>query len=433
MAEPTTKDAMKNVMRTMRALEQEPPKTEKDIVIKEFEEEGKTYLLCPSLSQQAYEQYLQEFEEGLGSKGNVMTITREPLLTGRLLRKLDLSGQLVYLAALEIVGSGRSDLTMENDQLRIENLPRDKEIPRTHIRNILDGEKHRKTIILDVSRILDEAVSLVNFFRHKVPESPFAEMIMSVGESRKPSKEIVKERLDLLCPEKDDVVHVERSLEILRRKIGMKYMLTIGTDKVVDYVFRAIRFNGNIVRSTMEQDDVEHVIKLCNHIARSSLVFSVARDSVSKWISIAKLIEIGYRREQKEGMDELFGKMAELANGSSFLRLGDMERKMVVEGPGSDERAFFQLGVVWTLRKLMDSGFSASTRGEQLYEVLSKSEEEWKEASAAALEEISKHIGFSFYAIPGIIDLMDQINNSVLITKDDLPSIASVWRRNYSK
>lgn len=409
------------------------PEKEANIRIEEIMFEGVPWLNCPSLSREAGERYLREFNEKIekGMTGE-MIIKQKPIIKGRTVAKDQFGGHDIYLAALISGGSTFTSFMLKGDEVRISTNEGVDEIPRSHVRNSLNAiGKTQKAVILDLVQTLEDAVVKVNFFRHK--ESDGNMPLLLVPDERRPSNATIRERLDWICPNEASTEDNRRALARLKQKIGPTYLKTFGTDLAVDYSFRSLKFDDKVVRATNMENDVEHVIALCNLLARSSAISAVASCLVSGRARAGRLHAVGLvEEEQKELFYELVGKVAELAYGGPYVRLADTSRKMITEGPSSTEGIFKQMGLHPVMSRLLLEELDA-TGDQELNFMYSRTEKDWGGTAASVLEELSKELGFSFHSIPGIIDTFEKINSTVFITRESLPLIAAIWQLMHKK
>ncbi len=400
------------------------PLTDADIMVEEHLAGGKEYVTCGSLSVESTERYFSQFQEGIeaGMQGQ-MTIKREPMIKGRLLGKEN-PGRQAFIAALAMVGSGISAFDMDGDQVKIITLERDSEIPRTHIRNTEDG----KAIVLDLARILDEAVARVSFFRHQELDR-YPPMLLTTNEAKKNSS-ILKARLGMIS-RAETASENQKALANIKKGLGQFYAKMVGTDRAVSNLYMGVKFEDMVVKSAFAEDDIQHTIALCNLIARSSMISAAAACSVSGNMRRKRLSSIGYTEDwQQEAVAGVIGKLAEIAYGSPFLRLSDVNRRLIVEGPDSKENLFQAMALPPLLSKLFKAEVER-TGDMALSFMYGTTEAEWREAAAPILEEMGKEIGFSFHAMPGILDTMERINRMDFVTRENLPVIAGVMSEIY--
>ncbi len=396
-----------------------------DTLLEEHMDDGKVYISYESLSVESVERYFEQFRERIerGMQGP-MLITRKPTFKGRLIGKEHLACP-VYMAALAVVGTGINALQLVGEEVRITIMDREDEIPRSHIRNSKGGT----AVILDLARILEEAVSRINFFRH-MKKDQYPKIILTPKEARKPGTNTLRNRLGMIC-NATSAKENKNALERLMQKLGDMYIQMVGTDRAVPYAFRAVKYEDMVVKSVHAADDVEHTIALCNLLAKSSLVCAVATCSVLERMRPERLMSFGYTEEwQWDLLARVIGKLAEMVYGSPYLRLADVNRRMITEGPESKENLFVNMGLSFSLRDLFKEQFAATGDGDLSF-MYAAEESEWREASTPTLEELSREFGFSFHAIPGILDVFDRINSMDFITKENLPTIAAIWKETY--
>jgi hypothetical protein len=323
---------------------------------------------------------------------------------------------------------------MEGDNFAIVMLPSDEETPRAHIRNSnVSGNASRKAAILDLAKVLEDAVCRINFFRHKEKDS-YPPILLTPEEDKKPGNAALRERLGRVCPEPESSPQESgQVLERLKQKLGPYYARMVGTDRAVSYAYRAVRFEAKTVKVAFAENDVDHTIALCNLMARSSLVAAVAACAASEMIRAGRLRFLGFGEDwQNELVFGVVGKVAELAYGSPYLKLGDTHRKMVTEGPRSKENLFMKMGLAVVMNRLFIEELD-ETEDLEMHFVYRRAESEWREAAVSVLEELSREFGFSFHSMPGILDTFERINGMDFVSKENLPIIAAVWGSVYSK
>jgi hypothetical protein len=181
---------------------------------------------------------------------------------------------------------------------------------------------------------------------------------------------------------------------------------------------------------TIGETDEGQVLRLANRMARSAAVAAVSECAIAQRISAAKLAEFGYSDPWSAAcFVEFLGKMAEYAYGSPYLRISDMDRRIIMEGPESREFFLAKNGMPLMMDRLLSPPYS--TPGREFAALVNAGEGKWCEAGVGTIEELCREAGFSFHSIPGILDAFDEINSTDYLTMENLPAVASVWNEVY--
>jgi len=402
-----------------------PPLRDRDILVEEHSVEGKKYICCPSLSEEARDRYLDEYRQGLakGMQGP-MVIRRKPLFKGRLFETMDLRYP-VHISALTTVGSGISSFEEHGEGIAVVMLERESEVPRLHVRTGPEGE----VVVLDLARVLEDAIAKVSFFRRKAKDR-YPLYMFSRKEAKTLDPASISDRLDSIC-RPQGVVSNQKARERLRGIIGPMYKELVGTDTAVSYVFKAVKFEDKVVASSRAEDEVDHVIALCNRLARSSVILGISTIAASSIMNLVKVRSAGYTEEwQQELLAEVIGKTGEMAFASPYVRIADMCRRLITEGPRSKEDMYFKMSFADTMRSVFQGGIPPAGDMD-MHSIYPIDEAEWRESAASTLEDLSRHIGFSFHSVHGILDTMEAVNQTDFVSRENLPRIAAVWRSSY--
>lgn len=398
-------------------VNENPPVKEADLAVQEFEFEGKPHIKYPLLSLEGGQMAIEAFRMGLerGMEGH-MQIKKKPSLTGRVIAKEEHLGHPTYIAPLFGVTSGITAVYLDGNDIVLGILPREEEIPRSHVR---PSQESKKAIILDLAAILEEAIQKTAFFRHRTLDK-YPPIIVSPSDPKKRKGSIVRERIGWL--ESD----APRDIDSAIIKLGIKLEERFGIEAAAT-VYRTLKLDMKFSEA-IDETDVEQVLRLANTMARSSMIASISECAAGGWLEPGMLASVGYTQGWlQDSFLEFIGKMAELAHGSPHLRLGDMDRRILTEGPESKEMFFFQVGAIDTIRRVL----AATAEDHGMATVIGIGEDTWREAGAATLENISRELGFSFHSIPGILDEFERINSTDYLTMENLPVVASVWREIY--
>jgi hypothetical protein len=401
------------------------PMTEAERGISVFSLDGKQCISSPMLSHELWGAVMERFQQGVErGKTGYMTMKNRPPIIGRHIESRECLGRGVHVAALDIPNSGIIVLSQNDGNLVAEVADRVDEVPRAHVRRELPGG--RDAAIIDLAIALEDAVERTQLFRHGVLDG-YPPMMLDPREMAGDSDSIVRERLEWL--QNETAAGIDRTISNLKRKIGRWLKRTIGTSVAALNVYRSLKYDS-MFSMQEEETDVEQVLRLANSIARSSAVAAVSECAISDNLSPARVASLGYNDPWSAScFVEFLGKMAELAYGSTFLRMGDMERRLVMEGPESREYFFLRVGMRGVLKRLLSPPYD--TPGEESAVLIGAEEDEWREAATAAVEEICREAGFSFHSIPGILRAFEEINSTDFLTMENLPAVASVWNQVY--
>jgi hypothetical protein len=371
---------------------------------------SREYVSCASMSQEAIEKNASEFRKRHAQGYRTMSFMRNPVIKGRLLDVADFRYPC-YVSALGLVDSGTSMAMMVNDQVWFEEGLRKLEVPRVHIRD-------PGVIVLDLSCILEHAVQRVSLFRHKhVGEYP---RILAGPEEE---DSVMLERIGYICSAKT-VAECKKAMDRLVDSVKPGHGVLWGGELGVKYAYMTVKWDDRIVQSVFAQDDVEHLIALCNFIARSAMITAVSIHATYQNMKPGVTNGLG-RTDENAAI--VLGKVAEMAYGSPFLRLADMTRRLIVEGDESREKGFKWGGLAPILFKIISK--ECYEHGDNdMNRMHLRSEDDWREGVVPIIEEMSWELGFSFHSVPRIMETIERIRETEFVTRENLPVIAAAWQ-----
>lgn len=425
MAKPESESIMKAMLESI-----ERRTMEKSGRVYEMYLDGKRYVRIPLLS---LSQRSEILDDALSLGGSLLPSV--PSLFGPLIEHKTVSGTPIYSSALVVNPYGIREFIEQSE------------------------DESERGIVLDMSRIVEEAVFRINLFRCFEFEQPESVWLMSSREKWEPSKEILQERIKTVQLEDLNIEAVDDALAALKHV----------TESEEDAVGLLLTFYhlGQPVRSTWSEDKVQHTINLCNLIAKSSVISGLVKIALKDRVHSAFEDGVeGYIEKRKLFLD-IFGKMAEFTYSSPSFRLGELFRNLRSPHTIELEFPFINTGMRRFIRDLIGMDFyelrstevegvhladTAMGRFERLFfgdsiserdlkefrrNMLMANEKDWQSVGRGILEceydetEITQKGDVAIQIPEDVIRQIREVQSTDFFTRENLPDVLQVWKELY--
>lgn len=287
-------------------------------------------------------------------------------------------------------------------------------------------------IIVDASGLLEEAVYKINIFRYLQLE-PVCSVLFTTREHEEgPREALFKRRLKGILPAGEFKKHdFRRAFDDLRE--GSMDTAAMNTAFIRILI---MRFMGLTVRSLYAEDEAEHALNLCNHVAHSTLVTQLAMHRELERLKA----EEGVTGRDPDEMEALIrhyqehldfvGWLSDIAYGDAISRIDYISQHGFM--CGSPSAAFFKKqGMRPIIEKAVIQPTLPTNPMDGFFNVLTCPAERFSRAARERLDEVFEDLtGRPFVQVhPGLMEAFERVNRTTFITRDMLPTLAEIWKR----
>ncbi len=288
-------------------------------------------------------------------------------------------------------------------------------------------------IVLDTIVTLEEAVFRINTFRYYEAE-PICSLILLLKEIYDFKKTILKSRLNKLIPKgklrKNDFIKVVRRFASSGGDI----------DSLLDSLF-AMRSTGLVVHNSYARDEIEHTIKLCNLIARSSITRQIMVHN--EFMRQKKLVGMSVwslgESNQLTSLDNVSW-LADMAYGNPYMVLSDLQRSTVVSDQDltDSQSLFFSCTMPEILKEIggtptFQEKFDVQAKINRFFKVLSTPSKSFRAAAAKVLDHLYIELTGKtlFETFPDLEENFRKVQQTDFIRAEDFPEIVEQWKKKY--
>ncbi len=274
------------------------------------------------------------------------------------------------------------------------------------------GEGIPARLLINMAKILENAVWHINLFRHNELE-PISSLLTKRGEGENTSAEVLKDRVNRLT------LSSRREFERLMGEIGSGE-----SDVDINDAFArvyALKFGHYMVKQAYSEDEVQHTINLCNAIARSTAVFQIMlHREIEMMEKQPQMTDYGFKAAIKLLMPhlEMLAALIEIAYCNPVVRIEALSQDAIC---GMDKTPIMR-ELNRNIRISATSDFMRAA-----HEIISCSLEEFQRS---AKEILSRMQAGTLAEKPDELissDVIEQIAKTEFITRETLPTAAEIW------
>ncbi len=348
--------------------------------------------------------FREDMKEMFEKNGVFFDVAGGNLFTGPLLGKREMHGLEIFLTALdsEITGTVY--------------------FPKRYI----PGAVFQPRIAVDTASILETAIARINLMRHEELDAPSSWLF----QEEEPSKEKMMRILGMLKGgfRKKDFREAMEAVRAGResRPLAEAFM-----------ILQAMRWMRSIVDSTWDDDEIQHTVRLCNLIIRSSLIFQLAMHQEFEGLKREANVDerdmeaVEFLHGENMPQLEFVGWMADLAYGNMDQRMMEIQQAAL-----ADVTPSHQIFKTYGLNAIIaEAGLTPtlSDGPEHFYYRMLTSSDKLEKAAPKALDRLfqgrwGKGFGDSY---PELIEAFAQVASTDLMTREHLPMAAQLWKARY--